>query len=81
MLLPWLFWFLIERGEFFYFLLFIYVGYEERLRWAERRIDIFLVLVGGSIPFEIWFCLYCLFHVYLIVLVSCCVVFVNMLLC
>ena len=80
MLLLWLFWFLIERGEFFFFLLFIYVGYEERLRWAERRIDIFLVLVGGSIPLEIWV-LYCLFHVYLIVLVSCCVVFVNMLLC
>ena len=31
LLLPWLFWFLIERGEFFFFLLFIYVGYEERL--------------------------------------------------
>ena len=54
MLLPWLFWFLIERGEFFFFLLFIYVGYEERLRWAERRIDIFLSWLGGSIPLEIW---------------------------
>ena len=60
LLLQWLFWLLIGGGEFFFFLLFIYVGYGERLRWAERCIDIFLVMVVRLIPFgNLVLCIVC----------------------